>query len=197
VQEILLEEAPVVEVTELLRAWGNGDAEALNRLTPAVYDELRRMAHGYVRQEGSENSLQATALVHEAYLKLVDARVAQWQDRAHFFAISARLMRRILVDAARTRVAAKRGGAAVRVEINESLDGAPLDSDQMIRLDDALDALAKFDARKADVVQMRFFAGLGVDETAAVLKISAQSVMRDWKLARAWLAREMDAGGAG
>ncbi len=192
-----MEEAPVVEVTELLRAWGNGDAEALNRLTPAVYDELRRMAHGYVRQEGSENSLQATALVHEAYLKLVDARVAQWQDRAHFFAISARLMRRILVDAARTRVAAKRGGAAVRVEINESLDGAPLDSDQMIRLDDALDALAKFDARKADVVQMRFFAGLGVDETAAVLKISAQSVMRDWKLARAWLAREMDAGGAG
>ncbi len=162
-----------------------------------MYEELRRMARGYVRHEGSENSLQATALVHEAYLKLVNARVAQWQDRAHFFAISARLMRRILVDAARTRVAGKRGGAALRVEINESLDGAPLDSDQMIRLDDALDALAKFDARKAEVVQMRFFAGLGVEETAAVLKISAQSVMRDWKLARAWLAREMDAGGAG
>jgi len=192
-----LEDASAVEVTGLLRAWGNGDSEALNRLTPVVYEELRRMARGYVRHEGSENSLQATALVHEAYLKLVNARVAQWQDRAHFFAISARLMRRILVDAARTRVAGKRGGAALRVEINESLDGVPLDSDQMIRLDDALDALAKFDARKADVVQMRFFAGLGVEETAAVLKISAQSVMRDWKLARAWLAREMDAGGAG
>jgi RNA polymerase sigma factor (TIGR02999 family) len=126
-----------------------------------VYQGLRRIARGYVRQEGAENSPQATALVHEAYLKLVDARIAQWQDRAHFFAISARLMRRILVDAARTKVAGKRGGAAIRVEINESLYGAPLDSDQMIRLDDAFDALAKFDARKADVVQMRFFAGLG------------------------------------
>ncbi len=190
-----MDDPSAIEVTGLLRAWGNGDSEALNRLTPVVYEELRRIARGYVRHEGSENSLQATALVHEAYLKLVNSRVAQWQDRAHFFAISARLMRRILVDAARTRVAGKRGGVAMRVEINESLDGAPLDSDQMIRLDDALDAFAKFDARKADVVQMRFFAGLGVEETAAVLKISAQSVMRDWKLARAWLAHEMDAGG--
>ena len=189
-----MEDASAVEVTELLRAWGNGDAEALNRLTPVVYEELRRIARGYVRHESSDNSMQATALVHEAYLKLVNARVAKWEDRAHFFAISARLMRRILVDAARTRVAGKRGGAAMHVELNESLDGAPLDSDQMIRLDDALDALAKFDARKAEVVQMRFFAGLGVEETAAVLKISAQSVMRDWRLARAWLAREMEAG---
>ncbi len=185
-------EASQVEITQLLRAWGKGDSEALRRLTPVVYEELRRMARGYVRREGSENSLQATALVHEAYLKLVDARVAQWQDRTHFFAISARLMRRILVDAARTRIAGKRGGGAIRVEINESLDGAPLDSDQMVRLDDALDALAKFDARKADVVELRFFAGLSVEETAAELKISAQSVLRDWKLARAWLAREMD-----
>ncbi len=188
-----MEEAPPVEITQLLRAWGEGDSEALNRLMPAVYGELRRMARAYVRREGSQNSLQATALVHEAYLKLVDARIAQWQDRVHFFAISARLMRRILVDAARARVAGKRGGGAMRVEINESLDGAPLDSDQLVRLDDALDALAKFDARKASVVELRFFAGLGVDETAAVLKISAQSVMRDWKLARAWLAREMEA----
>jgi RNA polymerase sigma factor (TIGR02999 family) len=144
------------------------------------------MARGYLRREGPENSLQATALVHEAYLKLVDARVAQWQDCAHFFAISARLMRRILVDGARSRIAGKRGGGAVRVEINESLDG-----DQMVRLDDALDALAKFDARKAKVVELRFFAGLSVEETAAVLKISEPSVLRDWKLARAWLAREM------
>ena len=115
-------EASQVEITQLLRAWGKGDSEALRRLTPVVYEELRRMARGYVRREGSENSLQATALVHEAYLKLVDARVAQWQDRTHLFAISARLMRRILVDAARTRIAGKRGGGAVRVEINESLD---------------------------------------------------------------------------
>jgi RNA polymerase sigma factor (TIGR02999 family) len=186
-----LEEASQVEVTQLLRKWGEGDAGALKRLTPLVYEELRRMARGYVRREGPDNSLQATALVHEAYLKLVDAGVAQWQDRAHFFAISARLMRRILVDAARTRAAGKRGGAALRVELNESLDGVPLDSDQLVRLDDALHALAKFDARKADVVELRFFAGLSVEETAAVLKISGQSVMRDWKLARAWLAREM------
>ena len=179
------------QITQLLRAWGNGDREALNRLTPVVYEELRRMAQGYVRREGPQNSLQATALVHEAYLKLVDARIAQWQDRTHFFAISARLMRRILVDAARTRIAGKRGGGTVRVEINESLDGAPLDSDQMVRLDDALDALAKFDARKAEVVELRFFSGLSVEETAAALKISEQSVLRDWKLARAWLAREM------
>lgn len=189
-------EAPSqVEITQLLRAWGKGDQEALNRITPVVYEELRRMARGYVRREGPDNSLPATALVHEAYLKLVDVGVAEWQDRAHFFAISARLMRRILVDAARAKAAGKRGGAAIRVELNESLDGAPLDGDQMVRLDDALEALAKFDARKADVVQLRFFAGLSVEETAAVLKISEQSVMRDWKLARAWLAREMEGNG--
>ena len=179
-------------ITQLLRAWGNGDTDALNRLTPIVYDALRSMARDYVRREGPDNSVQATALVHEAYLKLVDTRVAQWQDRTHFFAISARLMRRILVDAARARLAGKRGGGAVMVEINESLDGAPLDSDQMVRLDDALEALAKFDARKAEVVELRFFVGLSVEETAAALKISGQSVMRDWKLARAWLAREME-----
>ena len=185
-------EASHGEITQLLRAWGNGDTEALNRLTPFVYEELRRMARGYLRREDPNNSLQATALVHEAYLKLVDARVARWQDRAHFFAISARLMRRILVDAARTRIAGKRGGGAIRVEINESLDGSPLDNHQMVRLDDALDALAKFDARRARVVELRFFAGLSVEETAAVLKISEPSVLRDWKLARAWLAREVE-----
>lgn len=191
-----MERGSQVEVTGLLKAWGKGEAEALNRLTPVVYDELRRMARAYVRRESTENSLQATALVHEAYLKLVDVRIVQWQDRAHFFAIAARLMRRILVDAARTKAAGKRGGGAMRVEINESLDGAPLDVDQMMRLDDALDALAKFDARKANVVELRFFGGLGVEETAAVLKISPQIVMRDWKMARAWLAREMEAPGA-
>jgi RNA polymerase sigma factor (TIGR02999 family) len=181
-----------VEITQLLQAWGNGDAAALDRLTPAVYSELRRMARAYMRRESSGNSLQATALVHEAYLKLVDAHVAQWQDRAHFFAISARLMRRILVDASRSRAAAKRGGGAVRVEINESIDGVPLEHDQMIRLDDALKELSRFDPRKAKVVELRFFGGLSVEETAEVLKISEQTVMRDWKLARSWLARELD-----
>lgn len=180
----------------MLQAWGKGDEAALDRLTPVVYDELRRMARRYMRRENPDNSLQATALVHEAFLKLVDVRIAQWHDRAHFFAISARLMRRILVDAARTKEAAKRGGAAVRVELNESVDGTPMRSDQMLRLDEALDALAKFDVRKASVVELRFFGGLSVEETADVLKISAQSVMRDWKLARSWLAREMEDGTA-
>ena len=187
-----MEETSQAEITQLLKAWGNGDVGALDRLTPVVYEELRRMARRYMRRESPDNSLQATALVHEAYLKLVDARFAQWQDRAHFFAVSARLMRWILVDAARAREAGKRGGHRVRVEINESVDEAPLKSDQMVRLDDALDALAKLDPRKARVVELRFFGGLSVEEAAEVLKISAQSVMRDWKLARAWLAREME-----
>ena len=187
-----MEDSAQGEITGLLRAWGSGDAEALNRLTPMVYDELRRIAAGYMRREGVEHSLQATALVHEAYLKLVDVKSTQWNDRVHFFAMSARLMRRILVDAARTKDAGKRGGGAIRVEINESLDGLPLRNDQMMRLDDALKALAEFDARKAEVVELRFFGGLSVEETAEVLKISPQSVLRDWRLARSWLVKEME-----
>jgi RNA polymerase sigma factor (TIGR02999 family) len=190
-----LDESSQGEITQLLRAWGSGNEGALDKLTPVVYDELRRMARRYMRRENPDNSLQATALVHEAYLKLVDAKVAQWQDRAHFFAISARLMRRILVDSARTKDAAKRGGEAVRVELNESIDGLPMESNQMLRLDEAMQALAKFDPRKAQVVELRFFGGLSVEETAEVLKISPQSVMRDWKLARVWLAREMERAG--
>jgi RNA polymerase sigma-70 factor, ECF subfamily len=190
-----LPESSQTGVTLLLRAWAGGDPHALDQLTPIVYAELRRMARRYMRRENPENSLQATALVHEAYLKLVDVKMAHWQDRAHFFAVSARLMRRILVDAARARDSDKRGGEAVRVELNESLDGAPVGNRQMLRLDDALAALAQFDPRKASVVELRFFGGLEVDETAAVLKVSPQTVMRDWKLARAWLAREMEAEG--
>lgn len=182
-------------ITQLLRAWGGGDDKALDKLTPKVYDELRRMARNYMRRENGGNSFQATALVHEAYLKLVDARIAQWQDRAHFFAVSASMMRRILVDAARTKAADKRGGGAVRMELNESIDGTPLEDRQMLLLDDALDALAKFDPRKAKVVELRFFGGLSVEETAGVLKVSEQTVMRDWKLARSWLAREMETPG--
>ena len=181
------------EITVLLKAWGAGDQNALDRLTPLVYSELRRMARRYMRNERAGNTLQTTALINEAYLRLVDVQSAGWQDRTHFFAVSAQLMRRILVDAARTKEAGKRGGGAVRVELNESIDGTPMRDDQMLRLDEAMDALAKFDARKAKVVELRFFGGLSVEETAEVLKISAQSVMRDWKLARVWLAREMEA----
>jgi RNA polymerase sigma factor (TIGR02999 family) len=130
--------------------------------------------------------------VHEAWLRLVDARIAGWSDRAHFFAMCARLMRRILVDAARAREASKCGGSHLRVELHESVHGSPLDDPQLLRLDDALDALARFDPRKAQVVELRFFAGLDVEETASVLKISGQSVLRDWRLARTWLARELD-----
>ncbi len=185
-------EADEHDITQLLQAWGSGDEHALEKLTPVVYDELRRMARRYMRRENGENSFQATALVHEAYLKLVDARIAQWQDRAHFFAVSARLMRRILVDAARSKSAGKRGGGVIRMELNESIDGAVMQNDEMVRLDDALQALAEFDPRKAKVVELRFFGGLTVDETAEVLKISSQSVMRDWKLARSWLTREIE-----
>src|SRR5207248_3733399 len=149
--------APDAEITQLLQAWGGGNAEALNQLTPLVYDELRRIAHRYMRRENPDNSLQSTALVHEAYLKLVDISIAQWQDRAHFFAISARMMRRILVDAARVKDAERRGGRAIRVELNESIDAAPLENQEMVRLDDAMKALAEFDERKSNVVEMRFF----------------------------------------
>ena len=187
-----MDEPSQAEITQLLKAWQGGDDKALDRLTPAVYAELRRIARRYMRRESPDNSLQATALVHEAYLKLVDARIAQWQDRAHFFAVSARLMRRILVDAARAKGAEKRAGGAVRVELNESIDAAPVKDEQMLLLDDALEALEKLDARKAKVVELRFFGGLSVEETAEVLKVSVQTVMRDWKMARSWLAREME-----
>jgi RNA polymerase sigma factor (TIGR02999 family) len=183
--------APQSEITVLLQAWAGGDRRALDRLTPLVHDELRRMARGYMAKERPENSLQATALVNEAYLRLVDVDNVRWQDRAHFFAVSAQMMRRILVDAARARGSEKRGGGMARVDINESIDAAPQCGDQLVALSDALDGLAKLDSRKARVVEMKFFGGLSVEETAEVLKISPQSVMRDWKLARAWLMREM------
>ena len=179
------------EITVLLKAWTGGDAAALDRLTPLVYGELRRMARRYMRKEGPGNTLQTTALVHEAFLRLVDGTEVRWQDRAHFFAVSAQLMRRILVDAARARGAGKRGGAAGKINLDESIDALPQRGTELIALDEALSALAQFDSRKARVVEMRFFAGLSVEETAEVLKISPQSVMRDWKLARAWLLREL------
>jgi len=186
-----VEPAPSAEITGLLQAWAGGDRAALERLMPLVYDELRRRAGRYMANQGPENTLQPTALVNEAFLHLVGADHAQWQDRAHFFAVSAKVMRRILVDRARARGSEKRGGGMARFELNESVDWMADRGRELLALDDALEALAKFDARKAKVIEMRFFAGLGVAETAEVLRISEQSVLRDWKLARAWLVAEM------
>jgi RNA polymerase sigma factor (TIGR02999 family) len=185
------------EITVLLRAWGGGDAAALNQLTPLVYDELRRLARRYMRNERAGNTLQTTALVNEAYLRLVDAKNMGWQDRVHFFAVSAQIMRRILVDAARARASAKRGGQVKRVNHSTAfnLDEIPDVSSgrdrELVAIDDALNTLAEMDPRKARVIELRFFGGLSVEETAEVLKISPQSVLRDWKLAKAWLTREL------
>jgi len=181
---------PVGEVSGLLRAWSDGDRGALDRLTPIVFDELRRLAKGYMRRERPGHSMQATALVNEAYMRLVDYKGMQWQNRAHFFAVSAQLMRRILVDHAR-RHNLKRGGGAPHVSLDET---ALVDSGRaadFVALDDAMDALAQFDPRKVQVVEMRFFGGLSVEETAEVLKVSPVTVMRDWSTAKAWLYRQL------
>jgi RNA polymerase sigma factor (TIGR02999 family) len=184
------------EISMLLKAWGNGDQAALNRLTPLVYAELHHMARRHMGKE-RENTLQTTALVNEAYLRLVDAKGIACKDRTHFFALSAQIMRRILVDAARARVSAKRGGDALPLDHSEAIDldeiagSASQKSAEVLALDRALDDLARVDARKARVIELRFFGGLSVEETAEVLDISPQSVMRDWKLARAWLVREL------
>jgi RNA polymerase sigma factor (TIGR02999 family) len=179
------------ETTQLLRAWAGGDRGALDRLTPHVYRELRRIAGHHMQNERAGQSMQATALVHEAYLKLIDVTNVDWQHRAHFFAVSAQIMRHILLDRARRRVAAKRGGRAEKVNLDEVPDVASGRAGELIRLDDALNALAKVDPRKAQVVEMRFFGGLSVEETAEVLAVSPETVMRDWRLARAWLLAEL------
>jgi RNA polymerase sigma factor (TIGR02999 family) len=179
-------------ITHLLKAWSGGNQEALEELTPKVYVELRRMAAKYMRNERAGNTLQATALVHEVFLRLVGAGSVSWQDRAHFFAVSANMMRRILVDRARAKGMAKRGGAALHLNLDDVPEVASGSRDrEIVAIDEALDALAQIDPRKARVVELRFFGGLSVEETAEVLKISAQSVMRDWKMARAWLMTEL------
>lgn len=183
------------DITGLLKAWSHGDDRALEQLTPLVYAELRTRARRYMRSERSGGTLQSTALVHEVYLRLIDAGRVAWHDRAHFFALSAQLMRRILVDAARTRAAAKRGGRLKRLNRSAlDLDQIPHPDSEaatLCALDDVLQELAQIDPRRAKVIELRFFGGLSVEETAAVLEISPQSVMRDWRLARAWLAREL------
>jgi RNA polymerase sigma-70 factor, ECF subfamily len=179
------------ETTELLRAWANGEPAALEQLTPRVYRELRRIAGHFMRNESPGRTLQTTALVHEAYLRLIDVTNVDWQHRAHFFAVSARIMRNILLDAARSRATAKRGGNQPRVNLDEIPDLSSRQGSELIALDDALNAMAVVDPRKAQVIELRFFGGLSVEETAAVLKVSPDTVMRDWRLARAWLLREL------
>jgi RNA polymerase sigma factor (TIGR02999 family) len=181
------------EITELLLAWSQGQQDALERLTPLVYGELRRLAHHYMAGERTGHTLQSTALVNEAYLRLVDSSRVKWQNRAHFFAVSATLMRRILVDFARSRQYAKRGGNA-RVVPLDDLGSVAEDCAELPALDDALSALAALDPRKGQVVELRFFGGLSVEETAEVLNVSVETVMRDWRLAKVWLRRELKRG---
>jgi RNA polymerase sigma-70 factor (ECF subfamily) len=183
-------------VTGLLLAWRRGDEAALERLVPIVHGELRRIARRCMAGERAGHSLQATALVNEAYLRLVDVQHMDWQNRAHFLAMSARLMRRILVDYARSKGYQKRGAGAVRVTFDEGLPVVGGRHQDLVDVDDALEALAKVDERKSRVVELRFFGGLNVEETASVLKVSPETVMRDWKLAKAWLLRELRGGRA-
>ena len=181
-------------VTQLLRAWGDGDDTAVEQLVPLVEAELRRLARAYMRRERRGHTLQTTALVNEAFLRLTDARQVRWQDRTHFLGISAQLMRRVLVDHARSRAAGKRGGAAHRVTLDEGLavSASPLPSVDVLALDRALAALSGADARKGRVVELRFFGGLSVEETAAVLHVSTDTIKRDWRLAKLWLLRELE-----
>jgi RNA polymerase sigma factor (TIGR02999 family) len=183
--------ASSAEISRLLRAWGDGDRQALDQLTPLVYSELHDIAHRYMRRQQPGQTLQTSALVNEAYLRLADVEGVRWEDRTHFFAVSAQVMRRILVDAARAHLANKRGGRFEHVRLDESLDAARHDSEDLIALDDALKALEEMDPRKARVVELRFFAGLSLEQTAETLEISVPSVKRDWKLAKAWLTREL------
>ena len=178
-------------VTGLLLEWRKGSREALERLMPLVHDELHRIAQRCMRGERAGHSLQATALVNEAYLRLVDVQQVQWQDRAHFLAMSARLMRRVLVDHARARLYQKRGGGAQRITLVDGMGGSDERPRDVLALNDALEALASVDQRKSRVVELRSFGGLSVEETAQVVGVSVDTVMRDWKFAKAWLQREM------
>jgi len=179
------------DITGLLTAWSGGDQHAFQKLVPVVYDELRRIARRYIEGEAGGHPLQATALVHEAYIQLIDASRVRWQNRAHFFAVSANLMRRILVDYARSRNYLKRGGQAHRVTFDGEALLSPGRAPDLIALDEALDRLEAIDPRKSRVVELRFFGGLTVDETAEVLHVSARTVLSDWSFAKSWLLREL------
>jgi RNA polymerase sigma factor (TIGR02999 family) len=184
------------EITDLLVAWGNGDQEALDKLTPLVYQELHRLAEHYLKGERPDHILQTTALVNEVYLRLIDWKNVEWQDRAHFFGVSARLMRNILVKFARNRLTAKRGAAALHVSLSDAAKMPSAQNLDLVALDDALNALAALDPRQSQVIEMRFFGGLSIEETAEALKVSPGTVRRDWSLAQAWLRRELKRGGS-
>jgi len=179
------------DITGLLLAWNAGDQEAFDRLVPVVYDELRRIARRYTERESVGHPLQATALVHEAYIRLIDARQVQWQNRAHFYAVSANLMRRILVDYARSHKYVKRGGGSPHISLDGEALLSPERAPDLVALDEALSALAALDARKSRVVELRFFGGLSVEETAEVLRLSQRTVLSDWSFAKSWLLREL------
>jgi RNA polymerase sigma factor (TIGR02999 family) len=183
------------EVTRLLTEWCKGNEQALEKLTTLVYAELHRLAHRQMRQERPDHTLQTTALINEAYLRLVDIRNVPWQNRAQFFALCARLMRRILVDFARSRQFAKRGGGREAISLDESAAVSSERSPDLVAVHEALEALQKIDSRKAQVVELRFFGGLTADESAEVLKVSSKTIQRDWELARAWLLREISGAG--
>lgn len=184
---------PQQQVTQLLGQWRKGDAQALEKLIPLVQPELQRLAHHYMSRERPGHTLQTTALLNDAYLELSDKTHPQWQNRAHFFAVAAQLMRRIMVDHARQRQAQKRGGGAFKITLDDSLVSAEMRSAELLALDEAMEKLAAFDKRKADVVEMRYFGGLTMEEIAEVLKIHVNTVTRDWRAARAWLFAELNA----
>lgn len=186
-----MDEPQSTDTTQLLRAWAKGDTEALRQLTPRVYRELRRVASRLLQKEHSGYTLQSADLVHEAYLRLVCGAEVDWQDRAHFFAVAAGLMRRILLNRARRKAAGKHGGGRLRLEIGETLDVGQHQARELIALDDALQELAAVDPRRARIVELRFFGGLSVKETAEVVNVSGDTVMRDWQVARAWLRKEI------
>jgi RNA polymerase sigma factor (TIGR02999 family) len=179
------------EVTQLLLRWSKGDRDALEALTPLVYDELRKLARSYLRHERQGHTLESTALVHEAYMRLIDQREVEWRSRSQFFALAASLIRRILVDHARARIAAKRGGPGVKLSLDEAFAAAEERDQDLIALNDALQALAANDEQQAKIVELRYFAGLTIEETAEVLEISPATVKRDWLVAKAFLKREM------
>jgi RNA polymerase sigma factor (TIGR02999 family) len=182
------------QITELLQSWSQGDPGAMEKLVPLVYGELHRLAQRYMSDERPEHTLQTTALVNEAYLRLVDSSHASWEGRTHFFGVCAKVMRRILVDWARSRQALKRGGDVRALDLDEALGAAQQPGTDLVAIDDALKALAEVDPRKGQVVEMRFFGGLSVKETAEVLKVSPETVQRDWKFAKSWLRRELSGG---
>jgi RNA polymerase sigma factor (TIGR02999 family) len=182
-------------VTGLLLAWSDGDQAALEKLIPLVYAELHRLAKRYMRRENAGHTLQTSALVNEAYLRLIEAHRVRWQNRSHFFAVSAQLMRRILVDFARARQSRKRGGSARQVSLDEGLVVSPERGADLLALDEALGRLSALNARQSQVVELRYFGGLNEEEVAEVLKVSSRTVRHDWSLARAWLYRELTAGG--